>query len=105
MILHIFSMAVNLNAIQEIPCQQVTWISKGWGFSCCDCIQSADRCLPVADAVGTCCSSLILVLRTRAVWHQDLKITVGLGALFCGQIAVWCQSKTDSSSEAFNHSM
>ena len=24
-----FAMAVNLNAIQEIPCQEVTWISKG----------------------------------------------------------------------------
>ncbi|KXN91439.1 hypothetical protein AN958_00701 [Leucoagaricus sp. SymC.cos] len=74
MILHIFAMAVNLNAIDEIPCQGVTWISK------------------VTDAIGTCCSSLILVLRTRAVWHRDFKITVGLGLLFCGQIAIWCQT-------------
>ncbi|KAJ3568295.1 hypothetical protein NP233_g5805 [Leucocoprinus birnbaumii] len=74
MILHIFAMAVNLNAIQEIPCQEVTWISK------------------VTDAIGTCCSSLILVLRTRAVWHRDIKVTIGLGALFLGQIAVWCQT-------------
>lgn len=74
MILHIFALAVNLNAIQEIPCQEVTWISK------------------VSDAIGTCFSSLILVLRTRAVWHRDLKVTVGLGTLFCGQIAVWCQT-------------
>lgn len=29
MLLHIFAMAVNLNAIREIPCQEVTWISKG----------------------------------------------------------------------------
>ncbi|KAF6757765.1 hypothetical protein DFP72DRAFT_1168090 [Ephemerocybe angulata] len=74
MLLHIFAMAVNLNAISEIPCQQVTWISK------------------VSDAIGTCCTSLILILRTRAVWHQDIKITIALFAGFAGQIAVWCQT-------------
>ncbi|KAG6865412.1 hypothetical protein C0991_002906, partial [Blastosporella zonata] len=74
MLLHIFALAVNLNAISEIPCQQVTWISK------------------IADAIGTCLSSLILILRTRAVWHRNLKITILLGVLFCGQIALWCQT-------------
>ncbi|KAF6757740.1 hypothetical protein DFP72DRAFT_1110461 [Ephemerocybe angulata] len=74
MLLHIFAMTVNLNAISEIPCQQVTWISK------------------VSDAIGTCCTSSILILRTRAVWHQDIKITIGLFAGFAGQIAVWCQT-------------
>ncbi|KAF9014209.1 hypothetical protein BDQ17DRAFT_447875 [Cyathus striatus] len=74
MLLHIFAMAVNLNAISEIPCQEVTWISK------------------IADAIGTCCSSLILVLRTRAVWHRNIKISVGLGLLFLGQIAMWVQT-------------
>ncbi|KNZ81986.1 hypothetical protein J132_09309 [Termitomyces sp. J132] len=52
----------------------VTWISK------------------VADAIGTCLSSFILVLRTRAVWHRDIKVTILLGLLACGQIALWCQS-------------
>ncbi|KAH0583437.1 hypothetical protein H2248_009065 [Termitomyces sp. 'cryptogamus'] len=74
MLLHIFALAVNLNAISQIPCQQVTWISK------------------VADAIGTCLSSFILVLRTRAVWHRDIKVTILLGLLACGQIALWCQT-------------
>lgn len=74
MLLHVFSMAVNLNALSEIPCQQVTWISK------------------VTDAIGTCGSSLILVLRTRAVWHRSWKATGPLLALFAGQIVVWCQT-------------
>ncbi|KAF8646947.1 hypothetical protein AX16_007039 [Volvariella volvacea WC 439] len=74
MIMHIYAFAVNLNAISQIPCQEVTWISK------------------VTDAIGTCGSSLILVLRTRAVWQRDLKVTVVLGALFLGQIAVWLQT-------------
>ncbi|KAF5369189.1 hypothetical protein D9615_009957 [Tricholomella constricta] len=74
MLLHIFPMAVNLNAISEIPCQEVTWISK------------------VADAVGTCGSSLILILRTRAVWHQNNKVSLALGILFLAQIALWLQT-------------
>jgi len=74
MLLHIFAMGVNLNAISEIPCQEVTWISK------------------VSDAIGTCGSSLILVLRTRAVWQRDTKISVVLGILFLGQISLWMQT-------------
>ncbi|KAH6902449.1 hypothetical protein BKA70DRAFT_1567892 [Coprinopsis sp. MPI-PUGE-AT-0042] len=74
MLLHIFSMAVNLNALSEIPCQEVTWISK------------------VTDAIGTCGASLILVLRTRAVWHRSWKATGPLLVLFAGQIVVWCQT-------------
>ncbi|KAG6815235.1 hypothetical protein H0H87_003730, partial [Tephrocybe sp. NHM501043] len=45
-----------------------------------------------SDAIGTCLSSFILILRTRAVWHRDLKVTILLGVLFCGQIALWCQT-------------
>ncbi|KAJ2926023.1 hypothetical protein H1R20_g11076, partial [Candolleomyces eurysporus] len=74
MLLHIFSMAVNLNAISEIPCQGVTWISK------------------ISDAIGTCGSSLILVLRTTAVWHRDIKVSAPLGVMFLGQVAVWVQT-------------
>lgn len=74
MLLHIFALAVNLNAISQIPCQEVTWISK------------------VSDAIGTCGSSLILILRTRAVWHRSNKVTIPLALLFCGQIALWCQT-------------
>jgi hypothetical protein len=46
----------------------------------------------VSDAIGTCGSSLILVLRTRAVWQRDTKISVVLGILFLGQISLWMQS-------------
>lgn len=38
-------------------------------------------------------SSLILVLRTRAVWHRSKSVTILLGLLFVGQIAVWSQSQ------------
>jgi len=74
MLLHVFSLAVNLNAISKIPCQDVIWISK------------------VSDAVGTCGSSLILVLRTRAVWQHNVKVSLGLGGLFLGQVALWVPS-------------
>ncbi|KAF8884823.1 hypothetical protein BD779DRAFT_1442846 [Infundibulicybe gibba] len=74
MLLHIFAMAVNLNAIKEIPCQRVTWISK------------------VSDAIGTCLSSFILILRTHAVWDRKLKVAIPLGALFLGQVLIWTQT-------------
>jgi hypothetical protein len=92
MLLHIFAMAVNLNAISEIPCQEVTWISKSaLGYNLL--LRKLKKQNLVADAFGTCGSSLILVLRTRAVWHRDLKITALLGALFLAQIALWIQSE------------
>ena len=47
----------------------------------------------VTDAIGTCGSSLILILRTRAVWQRDTKISVVLGVLFLGQISLWIQSQ------------
>ncbi|KAF8156883.1 hypothetical protein B0H34DRAFT_783168 [Crassisporium funariophilum] len=74
MLLHIFAITINRNALSEVPCTELTFMSK---FS---------------DAMGTCSSSLILVLRTRAVWHRDMKITVILGLLFMGQIAMWSQT-------------
>lgn len=46
----------------------------------------------VAETIGTCGSSLILVLRTRAVWQRDTKVSLGLGILFLGQIALWALS-------------
>jgi hypothetical protein len=48
--------------------------------------------ISVSDAIGTCGSSLILILRTRAVWQSDMKVSVGLGILFLGQISLWLQS-------------
>lgn len=92
MVMHIFAIAVNLNAIAEIPCMSVTWISK----SALNTLVLT-RAIPliddtVSDAIGTCGASLILALRTIAVWHQDKKVAGGLGLLFLGQIALWVQS-------------
>ncbi|KAG8926127.1 hypothetical protein FRC03_008486 [Tulasnella sp. 419] len=74
LILHIFAFAFNLNAISKIPCQEVVWISK------------------VTDAVGTCCSSIILLLRTVAVWHGKKYILFPLIAMSVAQIILWCQT-------------
>ncbi|KAJ3503300.1 hypothetical protein NLJ89_g8494 [Agrocybe chaxingu] len=74
MLSHIFAITINRNALSEVPCKELTFMSK------------------FCDAVGTCASSLILVLRTRAVWHRDRKVTLLMGLLFLGQIAVWSQT-------------
>jgi hypothetical protein len=46
----------------------------------------------VSDALGTCVSSIILCLRTHAVWGQEKKIGIPLAALSLGQIAMWAQT-------------
>lgn len=74
MILHIFAITINRNALHEVRCTELTFMSK------------------FCDALGTVASSLILVLRTRAVWHRDLKVTILLGVLLLGQIAAWSQT-------------
>ncbi|KAG8905944.1 hypothetical protein FRB99_007949 [Tulasnella sp. 403] len=74
LILHIFSFAVELNAIAQIPCIQVVWIAK------------------ITDAIGTCCASFILLMRTVAVWQMQRKIWIPLGVLWLVQIALWCQT-------------
>ncbi|KJA26745.1 hypothetical protein HYPSUDRAFT_1029023 [Hypholoma sublateritium FD-334 SS-4] len=74
MLMHIFAITINRNALHEVPCTELTFMSK------------------FCDALGTCLSSLILVLRTRAVWHRDKKVTAILGVLFIGQIVIWSQT-------------
>ncbi|KAF9527459.1 hypothetical protein CPB83DRAFT_793263 [Crepidotus variabilis] len=74
MILHIFAIAINRNALSEVDCMALTFMSK------------------FCDALGTCCSSLILVLRTIAVWHRNKKISAVMYLLFIGQIVMWSQS-------------
>ncbi|KAF9554796.1 hypothetical protein CPC08DRAFT_162416 [Agrocybe pediades] len=74
MLMHIFAIAINRNALSQVPCTELTFMSK------------------FCDAFGTCASSLILALRTRAVWHRDIKVTVVLAAFFAGQIALWAQT-------------
>ena len=94
MLLHIFAVTINRNALHEVPCTELTFMSK------CEWIPVAVAYIGVSltltcavcDALGTCMSSLILVLRTRAVWHRDRKVTAILGILFIGQIVTWSQS-------------
>ena len=94
MLLHIFAVTINRNALHEVPCTELTFMSK------CEWIPVAIAYIGVSltltwavcDALGTCMSSLILVLRTRAVWHRDKRVTAILGILFIGQIVTWSQS-------------
>jgi len=74
MLLQIYSFTVNRVAISEVNCPGGAWVSK------------------ISDAIGTCGSSFILVLRTVAVWHPNMKIKGFLGVCFLGQIAVWAQT-------------
>ncbi|KAF9057166.1 hypothetical protein BJ165DRAFT_12626 [Panaeolus papilionaceus] len=75
MLLHIFAITINRNALSEVPCTELTFMSK------------------FCDAVGTCCAGLILALRTRAVWHRDTKVSLLMFVLFLGQIGMWAQSE------------
>ncbi|KAF8191228.1 hypothetical protein BJ912DRAFT_964587 [Pholiota molesta] len=74
MLLHIFAMMINRNPLQKVPCNQLIFMAK------------------FGDALGTFMASLILILRTRAVWHQANWITALLGLLFVGQIVTWAQT-------------
>jgi hypothetical protein len=91
-------MAVTQNAIYEIPCMPVIWIGKGPHEMALLLAALLTVRYTVADAIGTCGSSLILALRTRAVWGKNWKITAALSALFAGQIVLWCQSTCACSS-------
>jgi len=98
MLLHIFAITINRNALHEVPCTQLTFMSK-----CTTLIRNLTLCviinLPlVCDALGTVSSSLILVLRTQAVWHRDIRVTILTGVLLLGQIAAWSQSALSSPS-------
>lgn len=52
----------------------------------------------VTDFLGTCTSTIILALRTIAVWHQDKRIAAPLGVLCLGQIVLWTQTMRYSKS-------
>ncbi len=52
----------------------------------------------VTDFLGTCTSTIILALRTAAVWNQDKRITIPLGLLCLGQIIIWTQTMRYSKS-------
>jgi len=97
MLLHIFAITINRNALSEVPCTQLTFMSKCTLASKFDFAYKVLILFLVCDALGTCASSLILVLRTRAVWHRDLKVTIVMGVLFLGQIATWSQSTSSPS--------
>lgn len=72
MLIHIFAYCVNLNAIQQINCDTVVWLSK------------------ITDMLGTCTSSIILALRTIAVWHRIKRVWVPLAGLCVVQVVLWC---------------
>ncbi|KAF5318849.1 hypothetical protein D9619_010967 [Psilocybe cf. subviscida] len=74
MLLHVLAVSINRNALHAVPCTELTFMSK------------------FCDALGTCMSSLILVLRTRAVWHRNMYVTGILGLLLIGQIVLWGQT-------------
>lgn len=71
MLAHTISMSVNLNAISEVNCIGLVISSK------------------VSDALGTCASSLLLSLRTFAIWGHDLRVGIPLFAMWLGQIVLW----------------
>jgi hypothetical protein len=97
MLLHIIPQAINLNALHEIPCQQVVYVTKGVCWLACVRAPCTDYLFAVGDILGTLSVTVILGLRTIAVWHQS-KIIIGvLGALFSGQIALWAMSKSCAS--------
>ncbi|KAG9017530.1 hypothetical protein FRB90_000955 [Tulasnella sp. 427] len=72
MLIHIFAYCVNLNAIQEIDCDVVVWLSK------------------VTDFLGTCTSSIILALRTIAVWHRIKRVWIPVAFMCVIQVGLWC---------------
>jgi len=74
MLIHIYAYCVNLNAISEINCDTVVWMSK------------------ITDMIGTCTSTMILALRTTAVWHQKKYITFPLLGLCAVQLILWGQT-------------
>jgi len=98
MLLHIFAITINRNALSEVPCTELTFMSKCMSLYRNLTLRAIIDRLLVCDALGTCASSLILVLRTRAVWHRDLKVTILMGILLLGQIAAWAQSASSSPS-------
>ncbi|KAG8898722.1 hypothetical protein FRC01_010788, partial [Tulasnella sp. 417] len=59
MLIHIFAYCVNLNAIQ------------------------------LTDMLGTCTSTIILALRTIAVWHRIKRVWVPLAGLSVVQVVLW----------------
>jgi hypothetical protein len=92
MVTHTFSLGVQLNAISKVGCMNLVWASKSasdiTGFP-------NKKCRPlqiVSDAFGTCSSSLILCLRTFAVWGHDRRVGASLLLIFLGQIVLWTQS-------------
>ena len=95
MLLHIFAITINRNALSEVPCTELTFMSKCKPInSMCHIVNSyVNTRHLVCDAVGTCASSLILGLRTRAVWHRDTKVSIIMGVFFVGQMVMWAQSE------------
>ncbi|PVF98833.1 hypothetical protein CPB86DRAFT_796958 [Serendipita vermifera] len=70
--LHILSIVVNGQGKEIIPCDRQVWILK------------------ITDAIAIWSSSILLILRTLAVWSSDRRVMVILGVLSAGLIVVYC---------------
>jgi len=71
LLLETWTLAIHSNAVTEVNCGLLCWIDK------------------VAEAGSICLSSLILGLRTYAVWGKNKRVGAGLVAFSIGQIAMW----------------
>lgn len=91
MLMSLYTYAVKFNAIYEIQCQSMTYILKGT-LPAFKSPPRSTKNVTVSDAIGVCGSSLILALRTCAVWHDDRRVTVGLGVMALVQIVLWGKS-------------
>ncbi|KIM19952.1 hypothetical protein M408DRAFT_334204 [Serendipita vermifera MAFF 305830] len=70
--LHIMSIVVNSQGVEVIPCDTQVWILK------------------LTDAIAIWSSSILLILRTLAVWSSDRRIMGVLGVLAAGLVVVYC---------------
>ncbi|KAG8833607.1 hypothetical protein FRC17_010359 [Serendipita sp. 399] len=70
--LHLMAIAVNSQGTEVIPCDTQVWILK------------------ITDAIAIWGSSILLILRTLAVWASDRRVMVALGIGAAGLVVVYC---------------
>lgn len=70
--LHIMALVVNGQGTEVIPCDRQVWILK------------------ITDAIAIWASSILLILRTLAVWGSDRRVLGVLMLLSAGLIVVYC---------------
>ncbi|KAG8789040.1 hypothetical protein FRC16_001272, partial [Serendipita sp. 398] len=70
--LHLMAIAVNSQGTEVIPCDNQVWILK------------------ITDAIAIWSSSILLILRTLAVWASDRRVMIALSIGAAGLIVVYC---------------